>query len=271
VKKINDERVRYALVSGAYGGMGRAALELLVGAGYIVFAFDKKVEEKTDRIIPVECDVSDEDSVRSAMKKISDVTEKLDVVVHYAGVYMLDSLVEMSADAFRRIFGINLFGAFLLNKAAKPFLFAGSKIIMVTSELAPLAPLPFTGIYAVSKSALDKYAYALRMELQLLGISVSVIRAGAVKTNMLGASVAALDRFCEKTELYKCNAANFRNIVDRVEAKSVSPDKIAKKTMKIITSKNPRFAYSINRNPLLRLLAALPMGMQAWIIKMILK
>ena len=48
-----------------------------------------------------------------------------------------------------------------------PLLKKGSKIIITTSELAPLDPVPFTGSYAVTKGALDKYAYSLRMELQL--------------------------------------------------------------------------------------------------------
>ncbi len=262
---------KFALVTGAYGGMGKAAVALLKNNGFTVFALDKKVENEENGVIPIECDVTDELSVQSAIKTIAATTDRLDAVVHYAGIYMLDSLVEMSYDDFKKIFAINLFGVYLINKTAMPLLHAGSKIVIVTSELAPLAPLPFTGIYAVSKGALDKYAYALRMELQLLGISVSVIRAGAIKTKMLGASVSALDRFCEKTELYKCNAENFKKIVNSVEAKSVSPEKVAQKTLKIIGKKNPKFAYSVNRNPLLKLLAALPVDTQARIIKRILK
>lgn len=94
------------------------------------------------------------------------------------------------------------FGAFLVNKAFIPYLKSGGRILMTTSELATLDSLPFTGIYAVSKAALDKYAYSLDMEVQLLGIKASVIRAGAVNTGMLGASTDALEKFCEKTKLY---------------------------------------------------------------------
>ena len=147
----------------------------------------------------------------------------------------------------------------------------GSKILLTTSELAPLDPLPFTGVYAVTKAALDKYAYSLRMELQLLGISVSVLRAGAVSTGMLGVSTTALDRFCENTALYQCNAERFKKIVCGVEAKSVPPEKIANKTAAILRKKRMKFAYSINRNPLLRLLNALPKSWQCAIIKKILK
>ncbi len=109
------------------------------------------------------------------------------------------------------------------------------------------------------------------MELQLLGISVSVIRAGAVKTGMLGASSSALDRFCASTALYPCNAKRFKKVVDNVEAKCVPPEKIAAKAVKILGRKKPKFAYSVNRNPFLLMLNALPAGLQMRIIKGILK
>lgn len=266
-----DDKVKYILVTGAYGGMGSSTVRILAEHGFCVFALDKKTGEAEENVIPIEADITDEASVARAAEKVKEYTDELFAVVHFAGIYMLDSLVEMESSAFERIFRINLFGAFLINKAFLPFLKKGSRIIMTTSELAPLDPLPFTGIYAISKSALDKYAYSLRMELQLLGVYVSVLRAGAVKTGMLGVSTDALEKFCDKTEIYRCNAVRFRNIVDSVEAKSVSPDKIACKALKILKKKNPAFAYSINRNPLLRLLNVLPKRMQLWAIRQVLK
>jgi short-subunit dehydrogenase len=109
------------------------------------------------------------------------------------------------------------------------------------------------------------------MEVQLLGISVSVLRPGAVKTDMLPVSTKALDDFCENTTLYSCNAKRFKKIVDSVESKNVAPGKIAKKTLKIVKAKKPKHVYKINRNPLLLLLNALPTRFQTWIIKKILK
>ena len=199
------------------------------------------------------------------------MTSHLDCIVHFAGIYKLDSLLEMDTEAYDKIFDVNVRGAFLVNKIFLPLMGKGSRILITTSELAPLDPLPFTGIYAVTKAALDRYAYSLRMELQLLKIGVSVLRAGAVDTGMLGVSTAALDAFCEKTELYRCNAARFKKIVEGVEARCVHPSKIAVKAGKILKKKSPAFAYSINRNPLLLLLNALPKRMQLWVIRLILK
>ena len=259
------------LITGAYGGMGRATAKTLEAQGFRVFALDKTVGEREDNIIPIEVDVTDEASVKNAFDRVSEVTDELQAIIHFAGIYMLDSLIEMDSEAFERIFKINLGGVYLINKTFVPLLKSGSRIIITTSELAPLDPLPFTGVYAVSKAALDKYAYSLCMELQLKEIKVSVLRAGAVTTNMLGVSTSALDRFCQKTTLYACNASRFKKIVDSVEARSIDPSRIAEKTVSILKKRHPRFAYSINRNPLLLMLNVLPKRIQFFIIKQVLK
>ena len=88
---------------------------------------------------------------------------------------------------------------------------------------------------------------------------------------MLDVSTRALDRFCAETRLYACNAARFKRIVNGVEARRVSPDKIARKILSILEKKNPGFAYSINRNPLLLLLNALPKRVQFWAIRLVLR
>ena len=263
--------MKYVLITGAYGGMGYKTAKELSSRGFTVFALDKKVKEAEENILPLEADVTDVESIKNAFERVESVTDELFAIVHFAGVYMLDSLIEMEESAFDKIFKINLYGAFYVNKIFMPLLKNGSRILVTTSELAPLDPLPFTGIYAVTKGALDKYAYSLRMELQLLGVSVSVLRAGAVSTGMLGVSTDALDRFCEKTTTYPCNAERFRKIVNGVEAKSVPPEKIAQKAFKILQKKKPKFAYSINRNKLLLLLNGLPKSLQCYAIKKILK
>ena len=263
--------MNYVVITGAYGGMGYETVKMLAGQGFTVFALDKNVKEPEENVIPIQTDVTDVESVKKAFERVKEMTSELFAIVHFAGVYMLDSLIEMGSEQFEKIFKINLFGAAHINKTFMPLLKSGSKIVMTTSELAPLDPLPFTGIYAITKSALDKYAYSLKMELQLLEISVSVLRAGAVSTGMLGVSTAALDKFCQNTKLYQCNAKRFKKIVDGVEAKSIPPQKIALKTWNILQKKNPKFSYSLNRNKLLLLLNALPKRMQFWVIKKILK
>ena len=152
-----------------------------------------------------------------------------------------------------------------------PLLNKNSRVVITSSELAPLDPLPFTGLYGITKSTIEKYAYSLRMELNLLGIKVSVIRPGAVKTNLLDVSTTSLDKFVNNTKIYKDNSLKFKHIVESVEAKNIEPIKIGKIAYKILKSKKPKYIYNINRNKLLRLLNVLPRRFQVWIIKQILK
>jgi len=268
---MNEKTKLFVAVTGAYGGMGKAAVKALKDKGFFVFALDKNVGEKEENVLPIEADITNENSVRRAFELMCTMTDELYAVIHFAGIYMLDSLVEMESTDFERIFKINLGGVYLINKTFLPLLKKGSRIVITTSELAPLDPLPFTGIYAVTKSALDKYAYSLRMELQLKEISVSVLRAGAVATGMLDVSTDALDSFCKKTEFYSCNAERFKRIVGSVETRSIPPFTIAKKVLQILGKRSPRFAYAINRNPLLLMLNALPKCLQLWVIKQVLK
>ncbi len=263
--------MQYVLVTGAYGGMGKAAVQALKKAGYFVFAMDKNVDEAEENVLPIQADITDTESLQNAFLQVQSKTDSLFAILHFAGIYRLDSLVEMDENKFRNIFEVNVFGAFYINKLFLPLLKKGSRILITTSELAPLHPLPFTGLYAVTKSTLDKYAYSLRMELQLLGISVSVLRPGAVQTDMLNVSTCALDAFCERTQAYSCNAKRFKRIVESVEARHVPPEKVAQKALKALHSKRPKYVYNLNRNPLLLLLHILPQRMQTWVIKQVLK
>lgn len=258
------------VITGVCGGMGHAAAKRFLEAGFRVFGID--CQPTSD--LPIDyfsADITDMRSIEEVCGEIASRVDKLDAILHFAGMYNLDSLVEISEEEFIKIFDINLFGIYRINKAFVPMMGEGGRIVITSSELAPLDPLPFTGLYAVTKGAVEKYADSLRMELNIHGISVSVIRPGAVKTGMLGASTAALEKFCDKTERYACNAARFRRIVDSVETRNVPPEKIAELAFKAVTARKAKFTYNINRNPLLRLLNVLPKRMQVWIIAKILK
>ena len=259
------------IVTGASGGMGKAIC-LALADTFDVFAFDVRPTSLNDeRIFDVNVDVTNIKSVESAFDTVKNYGKSLYAIIHTAGIYDLDSLLEMDEDRFLKIFNVNLFGVYRVNKIFAPLVEKNGKIIMVTSELAPLDPLPFTGIYAITKSALEKYADSLRMEVNLLGLKVVVIRPGAVKTTLLGDSTTALDKFVDKTNYYKVNAIRFKKIVNSVENKHVSPTVIAKAVKKALKRKNPKYVINVNRNFLLRLLSILPKRWQVKIIGAILK
>lgn len=259
------------LITGAGGGMGRKTADLFLARGFRVFALDRVRCEARPGLIPIEADLTDEEDVKAAFEKVSSETSELYAIIHLAGMYLLDSLVELSPESFERIFQVNLGIACRVNRVFLPLLKPGARILHVTSELAVRDPLPFTGLYGITKTALDKYAYSLRMELQLLGISVSVLRAGAVDTGMLDVSTRALDDFCQNTAHYSCNAVRFRHIVERVETRKIAPEKVAGKIYRITDKKRPKYAFSINRSPLLILFDKLPMRFRFFAIRKVLE
>ena len=143
------------VLTGASGGMGTAVRSLLEEKGYTVWALD--ITESADPHF-IRTDITSDESVSAAARRIESECTKIDAVVHTAGIYDMNSLVEMPEEEFLRIFNVNLFGMYRVNKAFLPLLNPNSRIIMVSSELAPLDPLPFTGIYGITKSAIEKYA-----------------------------------------------------------------------------------------------------------------
>ena len=258
------------LVTGACGGMGTALCRVLTEKGHEVWGIDRKAPDEPQAWHSIRADVTDTAQLEQAFEQVKREAGSLDAVVNMAGIYDLNSLVEMSEEDFVRDFNVNLFGMFRVNRLFLPLLAPGSRIVIISSELAPLDPLPFTGIYAITKAAVEKYAYSLRMELQLLGHKVIVVRPGAVRTDLLPGSVRSLDSFCDSTELYRFNAQRFRRIVNRVETRSVSPEKLARRVCRALKARRPKLVYNINRNPLLRILNSLPDRWQLAIIKGIL-
>ena len=108
--------MKYIMVTGAYGGMGRKTVEVLKNRGFGVIALDKTTDAAEKNVTPIQVDITDSDSVNRAFERVKSVTDELYAIVHLAGIYMLDSLVEIERDSFENAFKVNLFGAFLINK-----------------------------------------------------------------------------------------------------------------------------------------------------------
>lgn len=257
------------LVTGARGGMGRAVCERLTQAGCRVYGVDVKTGAEENWPC-LRADLTAPGEIEGALEEIRAQTQGMDGVIHTAGIYDLNSLAEMPEEDFIRDFRVNVLGAYRIVKLSLPLLKKGGRVVIVTSELAPLPPLPFTGIYAATKAAEEKYALSLQMELQLLGRRVIVVRPGAVDTPLLPASTERLCSFCENTKLYPCNADRFRRIVDRVEARSIPPEKIAKLIFRALQAKRPRPVYNVNRNPWLLGMRWIPARLRLYLIRKIL-
>ena len=263
---------KYVLITGVSGGMGLETAKKFIENDYVVFGLDiVKPKVTLDNLTFYKVDLTDSNQINEVYNKISNLNVKLDSIINTAGIYNLDSLIEISEEQFIKIFNINVFSIYRINKTFISLLNEKGKIIVISSELGPLDPLPFTGLYAITKSTIEKYVYSLRMEVQLLSYKVVLIRPGAVDTGLIDISLTSLDKFISNTSHYQCNATKFKNIVNSVENRKISPEKIGKLIYKVSQKKNPKYVYNINRNPLLKILNILPDSLQNKIIYNILK
>ncbi len=266
------QETRKAIVlTGASGGIGFAVAKKFISEGYLVFGLDiKEPKDNLNCFHFIKTDITKEQQIHSAFNFVKEKVSEIEAIISAAGIYDLNSLIEISEEDFIRSFDINVFSMYRVNKAFIPLLKEKGKVIMISSELGPLDPLPFTGLYGITKSTVEKYAYSLRMELQLLGYQVVLIRPGAIDTGLLSVSEQKLEKFTNGTKHYSYNSKKFKEVVSSVESKKVAPEKIAKLIYKANSKKKSKYVYKINRNFGLLVLNALPHRLQNWIIKKIL-
>lgn len=265
--------MKYALITGSARGMGRATALKLASNGYKVFSCDiNKAQEEVENIVQIKLDVTNMESVKNAFEVVSKQTDRLDAVINFAGIIMMNSLIEISEEEFTKIFNVNVFGAYRVNKTFFPLVKnANGKIVITTSELAENKVLPFNSIYAISKKSLDAYAQGLAMELAFLNIPVVILRPGAVETPILIDSNREMNDLDSSTTLYKNTITNFKHIVDKEQGGTISPNEIANLVFKILNKKNPKMIYKKNISTKLKLLNVVPYKLQQKIFKMMLK
>ena len=264
--------MKSVVITGSASGMGRATAELLSNSGFKVFGLDIVRTDELKNVEQIVCDVTSIESVENAFKVVSSKVDSIDAIINFAGIIMMNSLVEISEEEFLKIFNINVFGVYRVNKTFLPLLLNNrGKIIITTSEVAENKILPFNGIYGITKKALDAYAEGLTHELGLLGVKVIRIRPGAVKTNILNHSSNSMERMLDNTVLYKDISRKFKKIVDSEQGASIPAEKIAKIVLKILLKKKTKLVYRKNISLKLKLLNMLSTKTQLAVYKKLLK
>ena len=259
------------LLVGGAGGIGSAAAHYLAERGIRVFSCDVTNQKAHKNIVPYITDISDQKSIDRTYQKIASVTTELSAIISLAGIYFMDSFIEITEEKLCRIVEVNLMGVYRINKTFLPLLKKDGRIIITTSELAGQKPLPFNGMYAMTKTALQCYADSLRLELALVGIKVINIKPGPFDTGMVASTNGQAEQMAAQTKLYKIGMNKFITIMQSKTNTAKDPGILAKVYYKALTSKHPRLTYSKNAGLGLKLYSVLPRRLQMSIIKWILK
>jgi len=147
------------LITGARGGIGRAAAGALRRRGARVLGLDLESEDDV-----LAADVRDQASVNRAVEQAIERLGGLDVIVNNAGVGYPQSAGRAPDEDALAVLDVNLLGAWRVTAAALPALReSGGRVINVASGLAVFT-IPFATAYCISKRGLVAYSDALRLE-----------------------------------------------------------------------------------------------------------
>lgn len=258
------------LITGAASGIGCAAADYFIERDHAVFGVDVSPAAERENFRSFVADITDEQSLIRIRDYFAENGVELDAILNIAGIHMMASLVETDYSRMKKVVDINLSGTMLVNRVFYRCLKPKGRIVIVTSEVAGFDPMPFNGLYNVTKAALDCYAQALRQELNLIGQSVVTIRPGAVETPLSSSSVKATAELAETTVLYRKQAKSFSGLVAKFMGTPIAPRALAALIYKATTAKHPKLIYQKHRNLGLVLLNVLPKRLQCAVIKLLL-
>ncbi len=195
---------RVALVTGASGGLGAQFAKTLSRAGAAVILASRRMDKLKDlrafieaeggAAHVVELDVTDHDSIKSAVAHAETEVGPIDILINNSGVSTTQRLQDVAEADYDFIFNTNVKGAFFVaqevgkrmlarSRGTAPGGFAGARIINIAS-MAGLRVLPQIGVYCMSKAAVVQMTKAMAVEWGKYGINVNAICPGYIDTEI---------------------------------------------------------------------------------------
>ena len=177
-------------ITGASTGLGRSLAEEIIAAGGKVIATARNIEKvkELENKYPKQAhaarlDVSDAESIKSALENGVKAFGHIDVVVNNAGYGSVGSIEDASEELIQKQYETNVFGLLRVTRQVLPILRAQASgyILNISSTVGRLA-FPGIGIYSSTKFAVEGISEALALEVAAFRIKVMVVEPGAFLT-----------------------------------------------------------------------------------------
>jgi uncharacterized protein len=185
---------RVILITGASDGIGKRLALDLAARGAVIIGCGRSAERlgallaelqcTSPRSITIRCDVGSRDEVRAMVAKVLAAYDAIDILINNAGIGMRQPFVEMSVDTIEEIMRTNYFGAVYCTHEVLPSMIARGRghVVNISSVAGHIGTLNMAA-YCASKFAMNGFSESLYHELKPLGIDVSIVCPGPVRTS----------------------------------------------------------------------------------------
>jgi NAD(P)-dependent dehydrogenase (short-subunit alcohol dehydrogenase family) len=182
-----------AAITGGAAGIGAATARKMIAHGAIVVVLDRVLTNDPD-VVGIECDVTDDASVRAAFDEIGIRYGRLDILVNNAGIGARGDVTANSDDTWVEVFDVNVFGIARVSRAALPLLVESPCAAIVNvGSIAGSVGLPQRALYSATKGAVHALTLAMAADFAASGIRVNAVAPGTVDTPWVGRILAATD------------------------------------------------------------------------------
>jgi NAD(P)-dependent dehydrogenase (short-subunit alcohol dehydrogenase family) len=257
------EASRAVLVTGCSSGIGRATAERLARSGWTVYASARRLDSIAElgaagcRLL--ELDVTDEESMRAAVKSVEAAEGAVGALVNNAGYSLSGALETVPLDEARRQLETNVLGLVRLSQLVLPGMRAqGFGRIVNVSSMGGRLTFPGAGWYHASKHAVEALSDALRFEVQGFGVDVVVIEPGLIRTGFADAAVGTIADRSEDPEgpydgfhqaVAAATAGAYRNAIAR--RLGGGPEAVARAIERALAARRPRTRYRVTGSAVL--------------------
>jgi short-subunit dehydrogenase len=186
------------VITGCSTGIGRATALKLARSGHTVYATARRLES-LDGLAAEGCrvlalDVTDEQSMRTAVDTVVAAHGAVGVLVNNAGYSQSGAVETVAMDDLRRQFETNVFGLVRMCQLVLPGMRArGAGRIVNMSSMGANFTFPGGGAYHATKYAVEALSDALRFEVKGFGVGVTVVQPGLIRTDFASTAVGEID------------------------------------------------------------------------------
>src|SRR6476661_411762 len=217
---------KVVLITGASSGIGKETVKLFQTKDWKVAATMRSPEKAEDlqRIADVECirlDVTDTDSIKSAIQTTLEKFGRIDAVVNNAGYGLVGAFEAATPEQIEKQFQTNVFGLMNVCREILPYFREQKRgYIVNVASVGGRMTFPFYSLYNSTKWAVEGFSESLQYELEQFNIRVKIIEPGPLNTDFYDRSQDIAKR--EGLSAYDSLAA--RGIPNMIKAGETAPD-----------------------------------------------